>query len=73
MDFCAKVWLETERSLRVVKIPPNNQSHIGFLTNLSVLQTPSTNQTAANEQGIHGLLESDLPCTLNMVLHANTM
>ena len=38
-----------------------------------MLQTFSTNQTAANKQGIHGLLESGLPCTLNMVLHVNTM
>ena len=34
-------------------------SHIlVFLANFGVLQTFSTNQTAANKQGIHGLLKS---------------
>ena len=38
-----------------------------------MLQIFSTNQTGANEQSIHVLLENDLPCTFNMVLHVNTM
>ena len=54
--------------------PKKFTSHkLVFFTNLGVLQTFSTNQAAANKQGIHGLMESGLKCTLNMVLHVNTM
>ena len=65
---------ESEIALKVAKIPEKFTSlKLVFLTNLGVLQTFSTNQTAANKQGIHGLLESGLPCTLNMVLHVKPM
>ena len=54
-------------TLKIAKIPETFTSlKLVFLPNLGVLQTFSTNQTAANKQGIHGLLESGLP--LNMVL-----
>ena len=74
MEFCALVWQERELPLRVVKIPEKLTSlKLVFLTNLGVLQTFSTNKTAANDEGIHGFSESGLPCTFNMVLHVNTM
>ena len=68
MEFCALVWQESELTLRVAKIPEKSTSlKLVFLTNLDVLQIFSTNETAANKQGIHGLLESGFPSTLNMV------
>ena len=34
MEFCAKEWLETERTLRVAKFPKNNQSYIDIFDQL---------------------------------------
>ena len=74
MLICTEILWKSELTLRVAKIPEKSTSlKLVFLTNLGVLQTFSANQTATNKQGIHGLLESGLPCTLNMVLHVNTM
>ena len=69
-EFCP-YWVlqESELTLKVAKIPEKITSlKLVFLTNLGVLQTFSTNQTAGNKQVIQGLLESCLPCTLNIVL-----
>ena len=55
----------SELTLRVAKIPETFTSHkMVFLTNLGVLQTFSSNQTAANKPGTR---------TINMVFHVNTM
>ena len=73
-EFCPYVLQESELTLKVAKTPEQFTSlRLVFLTNLGVLQTFSANQTAANKQGIHKLLEPGLPCTLNMVLHVKTM
>ena len=72
--LCVSMAKGSELTLRVAKIPEKSISHkLLFFTNLGVLQTFLTNQTAANKQGIHGLLQSGFPCTLNMVLHVKTM
>ena len=54
-EFCAKVWQESELTLSVAKIPEKFTSNkLVFLTNLGMLQTFSSNQTAANKQASMG-------------------
>ena len=72
-EFRAWVWLEWTYPQGSGNTRKFTSHKLVFFDQLGVLKTFSTNQTAANKQVIHGLLESGLPCISNMVLHENTI